>query len=117
MNPRNVFRAYQGLLVERQLRADSHRYTHLAIGFRTDGAVVLSFNNTDKVTRTWSSHAEARVSKKLDVHSSVYVMRLHKNQDWALSAPCESCLRCMIRKGVSKVYFTTGPDSYGTTRV
>ena len=114
MNPKNVFRAYEGLLVERMLRADSPRYAHLAVGFRTNGATVLAYNNTDKYCRMWTAHAEARLSRKLDVHSEVYVMRMSKLHKWQLSLPCESCVRCMMRKGVKRVYFTTGQDSFGT---
>ena len=113
MNPREVFRMFEQRLASLQLRPESPRYCHLAIGQRKDGAWVFAHNSTAKEGRTWRCHAEARLANKLDVGSTVYVMKTKKCGSWGMSYPCESCMRCLLRKGVRRVYFTTGPDEYG----
>lgn len=112
MKPIEVFRMFQGRLIDLGLRQDSPKHVHLAIGHRKDGTWVFSHNTTTKEARLWRCHAEARLSNKLDVGSTVYVMRLKRNGQWGMSYPCESCVRCLIRKGTKRVYFT-GQNEYG----
>lgn len=88
------------------------RFLLAASGMRADGTRVFSFNG--KATgRSWMSHAETRLCRKLDVGARVFVARTHRSGAWALARPCESCLRCLRRKGVVSVAYTVGPDEYG----
>lgn len=95
--------------------SDRKSYKHFflgAIGIRADGASV-SATNVRTMLRCGDAHAEARLSRKLDVGSIVYVARAAKNGDWAMSRPCPLCERALRNKGVKKVYYTIGPNEFG----
>lgn len=85
-----------------------------AIGIRTDGAMVKSFNAAVKIP-TPEGHAEYRASKKLDVGSVVYVARIRrKDGKFGMARPCVSCVNAMKARGVIRCYFTTdNPGEYG----
>lgn len=78
-----------------------------AVGVRHDGAVVTACNlaSKDKEPR---AHAEARLSRKLDVGSVVYVARVLRDGTFGLARPCPGCMRILRAKGVDRVFFTTG---------
>lgn len=94
---------------------DRKSYKHFflgAVGVRADGASVTS-TNVRTMLRCEDAHAEARLCRKLDVGSTVYVARVAKSGDWAMSRPCSSCERTLRLKGVKKVYYTIGPNEFG----
>jgi tRNA(Arg) A34 adenosine deaminase TadA len=78
-----------------------------AVGIRNDGAVVIACNlaSKDKEPR---AHAEARLSRKLDVGSVVYVARVHRDGTFGMAHPCPTCMRILRAKGVDRVFYTTG---------
>jgi len=60
-----------------------------------------------------SQHAEARLARKLDYGSVVYVSRTLKNGDVALAKPCARCYAILRGKGVRKVFYTINESEYG----
>lgn len=92
----------------------SDRRTYLvgAVAVRRDGALVRSRNGAPKYPNQ-PSHAEARLAAKLDVGATVWVARITRGGIVALAKPCPNCETLLRRRGVRRVIYTTGPDSYG----
>lgn len=85
------------------------------IGVRSDGAIVTSYNGpTNTPTRT--VHAEYRVSKKLDVGSTVYVARILRRGGFAAAKPCVRCESALRSRGVRRVYYTQDNSEIGVLR-
>jgi len=59
------------------------------------------------------SHAEARVTRKLDGGSVVFVARVLRDGGFALAHPCKHCLRVMRSRGVAKVFYSIDNDTFG----
>ncbi len=83
-----------------------------AVGVRSDGAIVHACNGSD-YNRNKSIHCEARLSKKLDLYSIVFVARVNRAGEWSLSRPCPDCIRSLQSRMVNKVYYTICPGEYG----
>ena len=87
-----------------------------AVGVRRDGTIVRA---TNKAMRSMAdrpvptSHAEARLCRKLDLGAEVYVARVVRDGSWAMSRPCGRCRAVMRSSKVRRVYYTIGPDEYG----
>lgn len=78
-----------------------------AVGVRRDGAVVIAYNLASKEKEP-RAHAEARLSRKLDVGSVVYVARVLRDGTFGIAHPCPTCMRILRAKGVQRVFYTTG---------
>ena len=87
-----------------------------AVALRNDGVLVHSRNGS-AYDRMPVMHAEARLSRKLDKGAIVFVARVTRDKQWALSRPCCDCLRTLKRKGVIKIYYTIAPNEYGCINV
>lgn len=83
-----------------------------AVGVRSDGVVVKSRNGSYR-ERCPAGHAEARLSRKLDVGSTVFVARILRSGGLALAAPCKDCRRSLRSRGVRHVYYTIDSDTFG----
>jgi len=83
-----------------------------AVGLRSDGVIVTARNVSDKKPAP-NHHAEARLSRKMTPHSTVWVARVRNNGEWALARPCRGCQMRMQSVGVSKVVYTIGPGEWG----
>ena len=91
---------------------DRRRYRLGAVGIRKDGAIVKSKNIPNKLPEP-QAHAEARLAKKLDRGSIVYVVRIDSNGNLASARPCDSCERILKFRGVKKVYYSITNIEYG----
>jgi tRNA(Arg) A34 adenosine deaminase TadA len=83
-----------------------------AVGIRSDGTLVAAVNSIVQVP-TPSAHAESRLCRKLDYGATVYVARITKTGDIALSKPCPRCEGALRAHGVKKVYYTIGNTEHG----
>lgn len=92
---------------------ESRKYRFGAIGERRDGAIVTATNGGVAGARTPSAHAEARLSRKLDVQSVVYVARTRDNGQIALAKPCKGCQIAMKHRGIAKCFYTISDTEYG----
>jgi tRNA(Arg) A34 adenosine deaminase TadA len=87
-------------------------YLLAAVIQRKDGAIVVSANSLSHLP-TPSGHAEARAIRKADVGSTLYVARVTRDGEWAMSKPCKHCQALIRNRGIKKVYYTIGPGEYG----
>lgn len=86
-------------------RMDQRHHRLAAIGIRSDGTVVRSSNGpTPEPCR--HTHAEYKLSRKLDYGATVIVIRLKRDGTFGMARPCGSCRKILISKRVKKVYFT-----------
>jgi deoxycytidylate deaminase len=93
---------------------DQKEWYLACVAKRADGAVVCSVNHSISDQRIPEHHAEARVLRKCDFGSILYVARVHKDRITVANAkPCENCQNFIRNMGVKKVYFTMAPDVYG----
>lgn len=83
-----------------------------AVGVRSDGTLVRARNGSP-MEPSPSSHAESRLSRKLDIGSEVYVVRLLKTGQYANSRPCLSCQLRLRSRGCKRVYYTITATEYG----
>jgi len=91
----------------------SKHYLFGAIGIRSDGKVVMS-SNIPNQGQDVNCHAEARLSKKLDKGSVVYVARVSKDgRHFRPAKPCVECQRKLKGKSVQKVYYTIDDATWG----
>jgi tRNA(Arg) A34 adenosine deaminase TadA len=91
---------------------DRRKYRLGAVGVRRDGAIVTSSNLPTQAPEP-EAHAEARVVKKLDKGSVVYVVRVTKKDTFTMARPCKNCLNAMRFRGVKKCYYTITESEYG----
>jgi len=91
---------------------DGRNFRLAALAIRTDGVIVKSTNLSTQLPQP-RGHAEARVMLKAGWGSTVYVARVMKNGELALSKPCANCERMMRARGVKKVYYSISQNEYG----
>ena len=88
-----------------------------AVGKRSDGAVVQSWNGSSAGTtydRCPSAHAEARLARKLDAGSVVYVARVRRdNGKLAMAKPCAHCERILRNRGIRRVEYSINEHEFG----
>ena len=92
--------------------ADRRKYRLGAVGVRKDGIVVTACNLPTKCPEP-QAHAEARLTKKLDYGSTVYVVRVTRDNSLTIARPCESCIRIMRIRGVKKCFYSINENEYG----
>ncbi len=93
---------------------DIRNFKVAAVGVRSDGAIVTAMNGAVMQTGLMKysafprAHAEARLSRKLDAGSTVYVARASRGDGRAMMAkPCPSCKRFLVSRGCRRVVYTT----------
>jgi len=91
------------------------KYRVGAVGIRRDGTIVGSSNIPCFIPES-KAHAEARLTKKLDVGSVVYVVRIDAKGGFRLAKPCRRCEAKMAAKGVRKCYYSIENDKYGSIK-
>jgi tRNA(Arg) A34 adenosine deaminase TadA len=111
MDPYKYFQMAADVAVRRK---DTREHKIGAVGLRKDGAIVLSANGSVRGAGKFPvSHAEVRLSRKLDVGSTVFVCRVAGFGNWLLAKPCPNCERTLKRRGVRRVYYTIYNSEYG----
>ena len=83
-----------------------------AIGIRTDGATVSASNISARAPHP-RAHAEARLTRKLDVGSTVYVVRITRAGLLTSARPCRACRRIMHQRGITRCYYSISENEYG----
>ena len=96
------------------IKGNWRRKAHIGcLAVRKDGVIVQSWNGsaTDVCP---TAHAEARIAKKLDFGSVVYIARVRRdNGKMAMSKPCPHCERILKNRGVSRVEYSINDNEYG----
>jgi tRNA(Arg) A34 adenosine deaminase TadA len=92
---------------------DEKNFYMACVAKRADGAVVCSENHSVHGQPIPEHHAEARVLRKCDYGSVLYVARVLKDREtWANAKPCPKCQALIRNMGVKRVYYTVGPNEW-----
>ena len=91
---------------------DRRQYRLGAVGVRSDGAMVMATNVPCQHPQR-HAHAEARLTRKLDHGSSVFVVRVLKDGTMANARPCDNCQKAMRGRGVKNCFYTISNLEYG----
>jgi cytidine deaminase len=83
-----------------------------AVGIRSDGTIVIA-NNVPCRQYTAQAHAEARLVRKLNKGSYVYVVRILRNGELANARPCNGCQKTMRSRGIKRVYYSISSHEWG----
>ena len=92
--------------------SDQRHYRIGAVGVRSDGVIVVSNNSLSKEPQK-KAHAEARLARKLNKNSVVFVVRILRNGELASARPCSDCQKALRGRGVSRVYYAIDSFEYG----
>ena len=104
---------YFQLAAKVAVKSDDRRHYRIgAVGVRDDGTIVSS-SNTECHHPQRFAHAEARLVKKLDQGSVVYVVRILRNGQFVNAKPCLNCQASLRRRGVKRVVYSIGESHYG----
>jgi tRNA(Arg) A34 adenosine deaminase TadA len=93
-------------------KLDDRNYYLGAIGLRSDGTTVMSWNGAPKEP-TRQHHCEYRLCRKLTPGSTVYIARTLADGTWANAHPCPDCLKILTSKGIRRCYYTISSNEYG----
>jgi tRNA(Arg) A34 adenosine deaminase TadA len=97
----------------KQGKLERRDFWHGAVGERSDGTIVSS-RNSHAVERFRHAHAETKLTKKLNVGSTVYVVRVGRTDGFLrLSKPCANCMIAMRIRGIKKCYYSISEHEYG----
>ena len=91
---------------------DRRRYRLGAVGIRRDGTIVTAKNIPNRIPEP-QAHAEARLTRKLDKNSIVYVVRIDCDNNLTMARPCQSCRGIMKARGVKRCYYSINENEYG----
>lgn len=105
------FRVAQSVACKGETKIKRH-YRLGAVGLRNDGALVTA-NNLPCQGIIASGHAEARLVRKLDQGSVVYVVRIQRDGELTTARPCDSCQKAMRGRGVKRCYYSISESEYG----
>lgn len=94
-------------------RKDERNYMLGALAIRKDGAIVKSRNSPSMLETNPDAHAEAKLCKKIDKGSIVYVARVNKRGHFAIARPCKHCMSKLRNKQVIRVYYTINDYEWG----
>ena len=101
------------------LRGDKvirRQYRLGAVGIRHDGTVVTS-NNVPCAHPERAAHAEARLVRKLDWGSEVYIVRILRNGRMASARPCENCQSALRLRGVKTCHYSINDTEWGVLKL
>ncbi|RTK93186.1 hypothetical protein EKI60_06305 [Candidatus Saccharibacteria bacterium] len=74
---------------------------------------------TEKMRRRISCHAEHDALKRSGIAKggTIYVARIGRNDNVALSRPCDHCQKLLLEAGVRKMVYTISPTEWATETI
>ena len=89
-----------------------------AVGVAPDGRIFHAKNLPLIVSENYfrpipQSHVEFKLARALPHGSTVYVVRLLANGQYAMSRPCPTCMAALTRKSPKKIFYTTAQNEWG----
>jgi tRNA(Arg) A34 adenosine deaminase TadA len=95
-------------------RKDGRSYLFGAVGVRRDGTKVVSRNGASR-SKGFRCHAEARLCRKLDIGSVIWVVRVSRRDgSFRLARPCVHCEKILRQSGVRRCFYSISETEYGT---
>lgn len=88
-------------------------YMMACVAVRRDGVIVKSTNSMVHRPAT-AAHAEIRTAKKAGAGAYYYVARVKRDGTWGMARPCVTCFRVLHMKRAVKIFYTIGPDEWGS---
>lgn len=107
-----MFRRARAVALKGDAKGVRRKYRLGAVGVRSDGAIVTA-NNLSCRKPTPYAHAEARLVRKLDFGSTVFVVRIQRDGSVVNAKPCKDCEIAMRLRGVEVCYYTISTTEYG----
>jgi hypothetical protein len=102
-----------------KLENDPRNFLLGAVGVRNDGIIVSARNGPAQESKAhgqgWSfpqCHAEYRCVKKMDRGGTIYVARVSRNGQLAMSKPCIACETLLKNKGIVRAFYSISPTEY-----
>lgn len=90
---------------------EERNYRIGCVGIRTDGAIVVAPNLLTKRPEH-TAHSESRVLRKSDAGVTLYVARIHRDNNVALAKPCVKCQALIKNRRVRRVFYTISNSEY-----
>lgn len=100
------------LAVKGESKDASRQYRFGVVGIRSDGATVTS-NNVPNRKPDVCAHAEYRITRKLDMGATVFVVRITRDGTMRHARPCPGCQRAMQLRRVKKCIYSINEHEYG----
>ena len=108
------FRLAKTVAAKGDISDAKRKYRLGAVGIRSDGTVVTANNVPCRQPNDRAqSHAEARLVRKLNHGSEMYVVRILHNNALGNACPCIKCQNAMRLRGIRRVYYSISDDQYG----
>jgi tRNA(Arg) A34 adenosine deaminase TadA len=107
-----MFRRARAVALKGDAKGVRRKYRLGAVGVRSDGVIVTA-NNLSCRRPTPYAHAEARLVRKLDFGSTVFVVRIQRNGTTVNARPCRDCEIAMRLRGVETCYYTISEKEWG----
>ncbi len=118
MNPHAILTSTAKIALGRKNGHSTPKYNYFlaCTGIRHDGVLVHG-HNSYTTQPSPETHAEIRMLRKLGHGKTVFVVRVGADGGWRMARPCPNCTQALIKKGVTRVYYTIGPGEFGTWRL
>jgi len=94
------------------VKDDCRQYRFGVVGVRKGGTIVTSRNIPTRHPDP-RAHAEARVVRKLNKGSIIYVVRIDRKNRLTTARPCEKCQRAMRSRGVKRCFYSISETEFG----
>lgn len=107
-----MFRRARAVALKGDAKGIKRKYRLGSVGVRSDGAIVESSNVSCRRPTPYA-HAEARLVRKLDFGSKVFVVRIQRDGSVVNAKPCKDCEIAMRLRGVETCYYTISDKEWG----
>ena len=106
------FRLAKTVAMKGDVNEARRQYRLGAVGIRSDGAIVTASNLPSRQPHA-RVHAEARLVRKLNCGSEVFIVRILRSGKLDNAHPCAKCQKAMRLRGIRRVYYSISDDEYG----
>jgi len=94
------------------VKDDCRQYRFGVVGVRRGGTIVVSRNIPTRHPEP-RAHAEARVVRKLNRGSTIYVVRIDRKNRLTTARPCKDCQMIMKSSGVKRCFYSISETEFG----
>ena len=106
------FRLAQAVALKGDTFEARRKYRLGAVGVRSDGAIVTASNVPSRKPNVLA-HAEARLVRKLNRGSEIFIVRVLRNNQLSNARPCPACQKAIRLRGIRRVYYSISEGEHG----
>jgi tRNA(Arg) A34 adenosine deaminase TadA len=111
---RKIFNFFEIAAKTARSKTDGRSFLLGCVAIRNDGVMVKSLNSSSELPNRMA-HAEYRIANRIDYGAVVYVARVKLiDGSFGMARPCHSCMKILVARKVSKIYYTIDKEEYGT---